>query len=390
MNSQLKNVELIMRQTLITFLLCMFALGLPAAPAIHAAPPTHIQLHTASARFRSTAAAPPSCANDPTVGSKAGTVAISGTLALLGDGQALTILDVSDPAQPFCRSRTPTLNGVTGVQVRGDFAYVGIGSTPLGFGLEIFDIHDPDNPAPQGLYNPSSVSDLAIEGRALYLITASSLVVMDISNPTQPLLTSTYALNASATLEIADNRLLVNSQGTYTLHIFDLADPLHPTKLGSFYQGTIGWYGFSIAGNRVYLLRGAGGVDVLDISNPSNPVLIGTYTNIDMLDGRFHPNTNGIEVIGDRLYIADTRFQIYDVSSPTKAILLASYDAPGASYDMEVVDQLAYTVNPESGLKTGDYGFEIIDISNQASPFLRGWFHNGNTGRFFYMQPIRR
>jgi hypothetical protein len=49
---------------------------------------------------------------------------------------------VSDPAQPFCRSNVPVPTGVTGIQVRGDFAYLGIGSGPLGFGLEIIDIHD--------------------------------------------------------------------------------------------------------------------------------------------------------------------------------------------------------------------------------------------------------
>jgi hypothetical protein len=368
----------------------MFVLGLPAGPAAHAAPRTHTQPHTASAPFGSTPAASPICSTDPAIGSKASTVAISGTLAFLGDGQALTILDLSDPARPFCRSHTAVLNGVTGVQVHGDFAYVGIGSTPLGFGLEIFDIHDPDNPAPQGLYNPSGVIDLAIAGNVLYLTTVSSLVALDISNPTAPTLGGTYALDASGPLKVVGNRLFVNKQGTYSFEIFDLSDPLHPSKMGSFYQGTIGWYGFSVAGNRAYLLRSAGGVDVLDISNPSNPLLIGTYTNIDMLDGHFHPTTNGVEVVDNRLYIADARFQIYDVSSPTKAILLASYDAPGVGYDMELVGRLAYVVNPETGLKTGDYGLEIIDVGNQASPFLRGWFLNGGPGRFFYMQPIRR
>jgi hypothetical protein len=378
-----------MRRTQLAGLLCLLVWCLPTAQA-HATSGTLAPSLAGRANSRVVESASASCLNNPTLGSKASTVAISDTLAFLGDGQALTILDVGDPVRPFCRSSTPMLNGVTGVQVRGDYAYVGIGSTPLGFGLEIVDIRDPDNPAPKGLYNPSAVADLAIEGSVLYVITASSLVVLDISNPTSPQPTSTYALNASATLQVAGNRLVVNKSGTYTLDIFDLADPLHPTKMSSYYQGTTGWYGFSIAGSRAYLLRGVGGVDVLDISNASTPLLIGTYTNIDLLDGRFHPSTNGIKVIDNRLYIADTRFQIYDVTSPTQALLLGSYDAPGAGYDMEIAGRLAYVVNPERGLQTGDYGVEIIDIGNQADPFLRGWFLNGSAGRFFYMQPIRR
>jgi len=386
----LKKEGLPMRRIQLAGLLCLLLWCLPTVPAAHATSTTSAPTSDGRSRLHVAKGVSPSCSNDATIGSKARTVAISDTLALLGDGQALTILDVSDPARPFCRSHVSVPTGVTGVQVRGDFAYLGIGSGPLGFGLEIVDIHDPDNPATQGLYNPSGVSDLAIAGNVLYLTTASSLVVLDISNPTVPLLTSTYALNASATLKVVGNRLFVNNQGTYTFEVFDLTDPLHPVKMGSFSQGMSGWYGFSVAGDRAYLLRPAGGVDVLNISSPSNPLLIGTYTNIDMLDGYFHPTTNGIEVVDNRLYIADTRFQIYDVSSPTKAVLLASYDAPGAGHDMEVIGQLAYVVNPEGGLKTGDYGLEIIDLSNQASPFLRGWFLNGNTGRFFYVQPIRR
>jgi len=129
---------------------------------------------------------------------------------------------------------------------------------------------------------------------------------------------------------------------------------------------------------------------VLDISSPSKPLLLSTYTNIDFLDGYFHPFTQGFQVIGDRLYIADTRFQIYDVSSPTKAILIGSYDAPGAGYDMWLAGDLAYVASPERGLKAGDYGLEIIDVTSKVNPFLRGWFLNGNTGRFFYMSSLQR
>ena len=56
---------------------------------------------------------------------------------------------------------------------------------------------------------------------------------------------------------------------------------------------------------------------------------------------------------------------------------------------MRLAGDLAYVANPEKGLQTGDYGFEIIDLSDEANPFLRGWFLNSNTGRFFYVQPIR-
>src|SRR5690242_3740574 len=102
MNVQSDERSVIVHRILPAALLCLFALCLPIAPAAHAtssAPhPAPIPAHPHAA------AVSPSCANDPTIGSKVWTVAISDTLAFLGDGRALTILDVNDPARPICRS----------------------------------------------------------------------------------------------------------------------------------------------------------------------------------------------------------------------------------------------------------------------------------------------
>jgi hypothetical protein len=335
------------------------------------------------------AGASPSCSASPTIGSKAQTIAISDTIALLGDGQALTILDVSDAARPTCRAHLalPPNIVVMAIQVRGPYAYLALNnSNESGVALQIVDVHDPDHPSLLGSYNAANANDLAVVGNLVYLAALPDLRIIDVSNPAAPVLAGTYMLGSTGNLDVVGNRLYLNMHG---FEILDLSDPIHPLLLGGYYQGSLGWTSFSVSGNRAYLLRSAGGVDVLDISSPNMPILIGTYTNIDFLDGYFHPSTRGFQVVGDRLYIADTRFQIYDVASPTQAVLLSSYDAPGAGYDLWLADDLAYVANAERGLKTGDYGFEIIDISNQASPFLRGWFLNGGAGRFFYMQPIR-
>jgi hypothetical protein len=336
------------------------------------------------------AAASPSCLNNPAIGTKVWTVAISDTLAFLGDGQALTILDVSDAARPTCRSHLalPPNIVVTAIQVRGAYAYLALNnSNDSDIALQIVDVHDPDHPSLMGSYNGANANDLAVDGNLVYLATFPDLKIVDVGNPNAPALAGSYTANSTGNLELLDKRLYLNMLG---FKILDLADPIHPLLLGQYNQGSLGWVSFSVSGNRAYLLRSAGGVDVLDISSPNNPLLLGTYANIDFLDGHFHPFTNGFQVIGDRMYIADTQFQIYDVSSPTQAILIGRYDAPGAGYDMRIAGDLAYTANGERGLGTGDYGFEIIDLSRETNPFLRGWFHNGATGQFFYTPLTQR
>lgn len=378
---------------LLTSLLCL--LGLSTPPATHATPNMPILASAARATPHIAAAASPSCSNDPTIGSEVWTLAISDTLAFLGDGQALTILDVSDPARPICRLHLvlPPNIAVTAIQVRGAFAYLVLNNeNENDVALQIVDVHDPDYPSLMGSYNTSHARDLAVFGSLIYLTNTQDLKIIDVSNPAMPILAGTYVPAGFANLRIVGNRLYVNTPGEFTFEILDLSDPLHPARFGGICLCTLDvlWLSFSISGNLVYLLRSAGGVDVLDISSPNKPIVIGTYTNIDFLNGFSHPFTRGFQVIGNRLYIVDARFQIYDVSSPTKAVLLGSYDAPGGGYAMWLAGDLAYVGCPDHGVQVGDYGLEIIDLSYETNPFLRGWFHNGNTGQFFYMQPIQR
>src|SRR4051794_26294353 len=109
----------IMRRILGTTLLFMLVWCLhPAAPAAKAAIFAHDQLNTTITHSR-TAAISPSCLNDPLISSKVWTLAISDTLAFLGDNNALTILDISDPSRPTCRSHLalPWNGGVMAIAV---------------------------------------------------------------------------------------------------------------------------------------------------------------------------------------------------------------------------------------------------------------------------------
>src|SRR5207247_4706028 len=93
-----------MRRTQLAGLLCLLLWCLPAAPAARATPTVSIPTSTGHAQAQIAVSASPSCSNDPMIGSHVETLAISATLAFLADFNALTILDVSDPARPVCRS----------------------------------------------------------------------------------------------------------------------------------------------------------------------------------------------------------------------------------------------------------------------------------------------
>ncbi|WP_196803199.1 cadherin domain-containing protein, partial [Dolichospermum circinale] len=106
------------------------------------------------------------------------------------------------------------------------------------------------------------------------------------------------------------------------------------------------------------------GLQIIDISNPTNPTLKGNYNTSD--------SANGVQVVGNYAYVADggAGLQIIDISNPTNPTLKGNYDTPSDAIDVQVVGSYAYVADSYSGL-------QIIDISNPTTPTLKVNYGNG-------------
>ncbi|MEA1922299.1 MAG: hypothetical protein U9N63_06550 [Pseudomonadota bacterium] len=140
------------------------------------------------------------------------------------------------------------------------------------------------------------------------------------------------------------------------LDIIDISDPANPVLLSNF-DTTGGGNGVFLSGATAYIADGNEGLQIIDISNPAAPSLLGTYDT----DG----GAQNVQVIGTRAYVADSNagFKIVDVSNPEAPTLLGSYDTQGYAEDVFVNGATAYIVERSTGL-------EILDISNPAAPQL--------------------
>jgi hypothetical protein len=103
--------------------------------------------------------------------SSVGAVGVSGTLAYIGAGSSLVILDIGNPAQPDRLARL-TLGGgdITGLQVAGDRVYLTFSDGVL----RIVDIRDPRQPALLSTYNLALVSMQAIGNLAYAIVQGGS------------------------------------------------------------------------------------------------------------------------------------------------------------------------------------------------------------------------
>jgi hypothetical protein len=115
-----------------------------------------------------------------------------------------------------------------------------------------------------------------------------------------------------------------------------------------------------ISGNYAYTT--SGGLTIIDISDNMSPsIVLENFSDAERID-----------VVGNYAYLgtASLELQIVDVSDPVNPILMGStnlYDIPN---DVIVVDSYAYV--------SGYDGFSIIDVLDPENPFEVSWTADGN------------
>ena len=134
--------------------------------------------------------------------------------------------------------------------------------------------------------------------------------------------------------------------------------------------GTGEYYEVHVANDIAYCAASQAGLDILDISDPSNPYLLGNIAT----QGRAY----GVFIVDNLAYVADGReaLRIIDISNPATPSLLGSYKTRDEIHRVQVVGNRAYMASNAGGL-------EIIDVSNPEAPFSLGNFGPRSANQFF-------
>ena len=148
----------------------------------------------------------------------------------------------------------------------------------------------------------------------------------------------------------------------YSLTILDISDPASPIVVGKTFPLPDIVQGVAIAGGYAYVADGDGGLRVINVSTPTNPVEVGFY------DTPGH--ANGVAVVGSYAYIADggSGLRVINVSTPTNPTEVGFYDTPGSAYGVAVAGGYAYVADGYSG------GLQVVDVSNPADPTGVGFY----------------
>ena len=245
--------------------------------------------------------------------------------------------------------------------------------------LDIIDVSNTQSPSLAATYtmtNAIRVHDMQIQGNYLYVGSNTEIGVYNISSPTSPTYVQSIAFGANE-MKTVGNKLYAAGAGSFA--IYDISNPNSPVLLSN--SVSLGGLSFDIQGNYAYLL----GLDtfyVYDISNSASPVKVGELS----LPSVKSPSTftylyDNVVASGSYVYVGTSGvngdMKIINISNPANPSVAGTYSAA-----VEGGTGLALNY-PQlyMGSNYGDGG-SILDVSNPSN--IR---QVGTMGRTGYINP---
>ena len=175
--------------------------------------------------------------------------------------------------------------------------------------------------------------------------------------------TNEYEKTGYVDVFIQDNYAYCTSR-IVGLDIIDISNPTDPVRIGRFDTSAYAAvHEVFVNANYAYIANTLDGVKIIDVSNPSSPGLVGAY---DPYSDEFE-SVLGVCISGDYAFLADWYFglHIINISNPGSPVFFGLYDTPGQAIKVDVKGNYAYVADGYGGL-------QIVNISNPASPIPAG------------------
>lgn len=320
-------------------------------------------------------------------GGYARAVAVSGHYAYVADGypsdnRTLLVIDVTNSACPVLVGGCYTGGYANGLVVSGNYAYVAADAA----GLKVVDVRNPAKPRIVGRHDVRGYTmAVAVSGHYAYVTDSymsNVLMVLDVSNPANPVQLGMCGVGGYPNaVAVSGNYAYIAGEihlGTSPYHagrldVIDVSNPANPVRVGGYDLMGSPANGVAVSGKYAYLAatmwtssaNHGGLLKVVDVSNPANPVWVGDhYTRGDDAMGVvLSGNLAYVAVFGDNT-LNPGGLKVLDVSNPASAVPLgsvSSYYPKGVA----VSGTYAYLTDAAAGLK-------VISVDNPTNPVTVG------------------
>ncbi len=310
-------------------------------------------------------------------------VQVVGDYAYVADGgSGLQIIDIRNPRNPALKGSYPRLQDsfYTGlassyhsVKVSGNYAYIAAG---IG-GIHAVNIRQPETPYLVGTFNKIGyASKVFIGGGSAYLNTAPTLSIVDVGDPTD----MTIFISNPAYVPGNDVREFIYSPDAGQISGFSTVNDIYVDSL--IYIAT---------GGGLAIFRTPPYPNEIDFKWSEDPKETNYYVGtISFLSGLGFLNVKSIQNSGYYTYlIANGKLLILDIniivprftSEPFQIVasIKGAYALPSDAKDLQVVDNIVYVANGNSGLY-------IIDVSDPTNPTFKGSYDTSGTANDVWIE----
>jgi hypothetical protein len=277
-------------------------------------------------------------------------------------------LDVSDPAHPALLGGMNGVQGLQEIQVAGGWV-----SALSASDWQLIDWRTAAHAVPHGRYPVIAYAeDIEVQAGRAYIASeyGGGLQIVDISAPESLMQIGSYAQIYASSLEVRDNLAYVTDPiANGGLHIIDISTVSNPVRIGHFDNWYREW-DVQLVGDLAYVAAEKDGLLILDVSDPVSPTLRGANTTPE--------NTAYLHIEGQVAYALDNRalggspnvFYTMDIADPSNPAILGSYE-DSATIDvargMDVANNIAYIPTGQS--------LQMLDVSDPARPTRRGSYN---------------
>ncbi len=274
------------------------------------------------------------------------------------------------------------------VAIHGDVAYVARG----GDAVRIVDVSDPAHPSELSSYPAQSdnFNDLAVVEAAgkVYLLVASQvfgIITLDVTDPANPVEVNRFTIpNGSGVHRLfvdhtsAPLRAFLADGASPTMAVYDVTDPTTPTLITTWDapDPNFGVHAVFAKGSRAYVNATVGGMFVVDLDASGGPAEVGHYIGPDPYSHASMPATfGGRKVVLHSDEGFDAHIEILDDDPASQSYMTKIGDfqlrREVSVHNYRIIGNTAYVAHYQDGVR-------LLDLSDPTKPTQIAYYNSWN------------
>ena len=281
-------------------------------------------------------------------------------------GCSITVFDASDPEGPRIVSKVSEGDRMTGTYIwptdlsaYEDRLFTIDSSSRVDF----VDVSDPSNPVLTKDYfrfdgdrAETVLSEIEVVGDLVYIATNDGLTVLDVSDIENPSEIGFFETSWEPSNLVVDSGYAYITEDEVGLRIIDVSNPPQPIDVG-FWPATWEARDLDVSGEAAFVATGNDDIRIIDVSDDENPVEIATFETLG--------GTKTVSVDGPFAVVAVSEgVSIIDVSNPSKPSEAGLYTADASVRGALLDGPIAYVLaNADESVPGTEDGIRVIDVS---------------------------